>query len=467
MNPSIPAIEDGFGEATMAELVELRKALEVGYTNPPTGFDSIRVESLESTLKLLSFSAQHTKFWNEIQKVDAFSTVEEYNRLEQYGGLGQSGFVGSGVLPDEEDSTYSRQVQKVKYLGTTRSVHHPATLIRSVPADLIGQETQNGALYIMGRANNALYYGDDQAIPLSWSGVTQQIVTAAPNAVQPNGAVIDAKGAALTSAQVEEAARRIADNFGLATALFTAPKVLQDFAATYNQFQRFLGPNVQSGYVGTPVSGYNALSGKVDFFGDVFVKEGGAPPGAATHAKAPNAPTLAVGAAGADSDPENSFFAADAATYKWQVTAINQFGESAPSALSSGVAIAAGQKVTLTITDTGGTFGATGYRVYRSRAGETPATWLIHQQVMRNGGPTGPYSSPTTWDDQNKWRPKTYIGLMLDMSAQSLTFKQLAPMLKMNLAIIAPAIRWMQLLYGTPIVFAPKKNIVIRNIAGV
>jgi hypothetical protein len=27
-----------------------------------------------------------------------------------------------------------------------------------------------------------------------------------------------------------------------------------------------------------------------------------------------------------------------------------------------------------------------------------------------------------------------------------------------------PAIRWMQLLYGTPIVFAPKKNVVFKNI---
>jgi hypothetical protein len=53
---------------------------------------------------------------------------------------------------------------------------------------------------------------------------------------------------------------------------------------------------------------------------------------------------------------------------------------------------------------------------------------------------------------------------MLDMTPQSLTFKQLSPMIKMNLAVISPSIRWMQLLYGTPIVYAPKKNVVFRNI---
>jgi hypothetical protein len=48
--------DDGFGEATMAELSELRKALEIGYQQPTTGvgFDALRVESLESTLKLLT-----------------------------------------------------------------------------------------------------------------------------------------------------------------------------------------------------------------------------------------------------------------------------------------------------------------------------------------------------------------------------------------------------------------------------
>jgi hypothetical protein len=76
----------------------------------------------------------------------------------------------------------------------------------------------------------------------------------------------------------------------------------------------------------------------------------------------------------------------------------------------------------------------------------------------------GIYSSPTHWTDYNNWRPNTFLGLMLDMSQQSLTFKQLSPMIKMNLAVISPAIRWMQLLYGTPIVYAPRKNVVFRNI---
>jgi len=176
--------DDGFGEATMAELAELRKALEIGYSQPVTGtgFDALRVESLESTLKLLTYSAQHVRLWSQISKTEAFSTVEEYNRLIQYGTDG-GGFVPSGALPEEEDTTYERADQKVKYIGSTRSVHHPATLVRTVPPDLIGQETQNGALWIMGKANRALYYGDAAVIPLEYTSLTQQILAGDGNLV--------------------------------------------------------------------------------------------------------------------------------------------------------------------------------------------------------------------------------------------------------------------------------------------
>jgi hypothetical protein len=53
---------------------------------------------------------------------------------------------------------------------------------------------------------------------------------------------------------------------------------------------------------------------------------------------------------------------------------------------------------------------------------------------------------------------------MVQMDLQNLAFKQLAPMLKIPLATLAASIRWMQLLYGTPIVYSPRKNIIFRNL---
>jgi len=53
---------------------------------------------------------------------------------------------------------------------------------------------------------------------------------------------------------------------------------------------------------------------------------------------------------------------------------------------------------------------------------------------------------------------------LLTKDAEVIRFKQLAPLMKMDLAVVATAYRWMQLLYGTPILYAPRKNFLIENI---
>lgn len=446
--------EDGFGESSAAELAELRKSLSIGYSLPTTGagFDALRVESLESTLKVLTYSQQHLKLWNQIDKTPAYSTIEEYNQLVQYGTEG-GGFVASGQLPEEDDSSYVRADQKVKYLGTTRSVDHPATLVRSVPADLIAQETNNGTLWIMGKANHGLYYGDSDVIPLAWNGLRQQIEVG-------GGHVIDLKGAPLASGDLEDAAQRVADSYGVLTKFFTNGKVFTDFANTYSGQQRWAAPGAQPGMGGTPLTGWYTQNGPLSFEGDTQVKTGQAPLASASHSKAPNAPTLAIGAPGAVAG--SKFETADAGNYRWQVAAVNQYGESAASAISASTAIAAGQGVTLTITDGGGTYGATGYKIYRTEKGGATTTYT--QKAVPRAKTGGVYTSPTTYQDTNEWRPNCFIGLALDMSPQSLTFRQLSPLLKMNLGITGPSFKWMNLLYGTPVVFAPKKNVVFKNV---
>jgi len=446
-------MEDGFGISSMADLNELRKALDIGYTQPTTGvgFDALRVESLEATLKLLTYTATNIRLWNQIPKLEAYSTVEEYNRLLEYGGDG-GGFNQSGELPQEEDSTYERADQKVKFLGTTRSVTHPATLVRTVPADLITQETQNGALWLMGKLNHALYYADAEAVPVEFNGLAKQIEDG-------SGHVIDLEGQPLTKEHIEDAADRIAQNFGIPQKFFTNNKVFADFSDTYNQYQRFSAPGGAAGVIGTPVTGVSTTSGVVGFEPDVFVKAGTTAPQSATSLKAPAAPTISAGSPGGSG---SSFKSTDQGDYKYQVTAVNQYGESAPSALSSAVTLATGQSVAITITDGGGTVPATAYKVYRTEKNGAVAMYI--GKMVPRAKNSGVYTSPTVFTDTNAYRPNTFQGLLLDMTTQSLAFKQLSPMIKMNLAIISPAIRWMQLLYGTPIVYAPKKNVVFRNI---
>jgi len=439
----------GHGEMSASDLLELRKALEIAYTDPPTGTDALRVESLEATLKVITYQEKHAILWNMIPKIPATSTIEEFNRLLEYGTRkGSLGFISSGQLPEEEDTTFVRASEKVKYIGTTRNVHHPATLVNTVPANLIGEETRNGVRWIIGKTDESMYYADELVVPEEFNSLVVQIVAG-------GGHVIDVAGGALTSTVLERAARLVTDNFGTPGDFFTGTKPFADYSETFIDNQRFAAPNVTSGIVGTPVTGYNSTFGVIKFHPDTFVQADIGPPASATNTRAPSAPTLAPAVSGAN--PLSLFAAGDAGNYAWRVTAINKFGESAPSALTASTAIAAGESNVLTATDGGGADPATGYIFYRTKKDD--ATGLT-SRIQRNTRDNG----TTDFDDINTTRPFTHIGLMLDFNEQSLRFKQLAPMMKMDLARIAPTIRWMQLLYGTPIVYNPKKNVVFRNI---
>ena len=67
---------NGFGSAQAADLDELSKALEAGYqVVNQTGGSALRVESLEASLKVVTFTSSHIKLWKKIPKSPAFSTV--------------------------------------------------------------------------------------------------------------------------------------------------------------------------------------------------------------------------------------------------------------------------------------------------------------------------------------------------------------------------------------------------------
>jgi len=67
---------NGFGQMTQDEVDQLSKALSAGYQNPPvSGSNALRVESLEQTLRILTFNQAHIQFWRDIPKLPAFSTI--------------------------------------------------------------------------------------------------------------------------------------------------------------------------------------------------------------------------------------------------------------------------------------------------------------------------------------------------------------------------------------------------------
>ena len=66
--------------------------------------------------------------------------------------------------------------------------------------------------------------------------------------------------------------------------------------------------------------------------------------------------------------------------------------------------------------------------------------------------------------DRNRFLPGTNQAMLVQSDTDVYSFKQLAPLMKMDLATLAPSTRFMILMYGTPMLYAPKKMVRYINI---
>ena len=66
--------------------------------------------------------------------------------------------------------------------------------------------------------------------------------------------------------------------------------------------------------------------------------------------------------------------------------------------------------------------------------------------------------------DNNRWLPNCDQAMLVQFDNEVIEFAQLAPLMKMDLALLSPAYRFMILLYGTPFLYAPKKMVRLINI---
>ena len=461
----------GFGIGSQGDVDYLNKALSAGVARPPvSGGDTLRVESLEATLRTVIYTSQMIKLTQKIPRIPAFSTVEEYNLLSGYGD-DAGAFTAEGDLPETQDSTYARKAAFVKFLGTTREVTHPMTLVRPAHGNVIALETQNGAIWLTERLERGLFEARSDLVAHEFDGLKKQILDGAgctdPWGTYPTAHnIFDARGAGLTEDMVENMAQSVTDGYGVPTDLYGAPKAFSELAKAFFPRERVNLPAPTDGKVGFAITSVVTSAGTVQLNPDIFIRPGRAygdktPPAAATSAKAPNAPSAVTGAATADV-ALSKFGTGENGAYRYFVTAINRYGESLPCATTvAQTAVAVGDKVTLTITDGGYGAGAaptTAFKIYRSSKDGAVATAKHCFTFPRTAGAT------TVAIDRNFWLPGCSTGYMIQSNLQYFSLRQLAPLMKIPLATVAASIRWMMLLYCVPIIYSPLKSALVLNV---
>ncbi len=134
--------------------------------------------------------------------------------------------------------------------------------------------------------------------------------------------------------------------------------------------------------------------------------------------------------------------------------------------VSAATAVVANGAADITITDGGGVNKATAYRIYRTMKNGAatsefyPLFDVSLDDVTRgyDGGAAGAVR------DMNRWLPNCDQAMLVQFDNEVVEFAQLAPLMKMDLALLSPAFRFMVLLYGTPFLYAPKKMVRLINI---
>ncbi len=481
MNDAINQVLQGVdqGLISAADIEALNKAITAGYggAGKPTDLTYggvLQAESLEATLKSITFDMKNLKFWPAISVDKAYNLFEQYNRLISYGS-DSAPYIGEGGAPQEEDSTYVRDGQKIVFFGTRRRVSHQMTLVRVTVGDIVAQQAKEGTMHLLKNIERELYWGhghfmnqstgletgSDADIPvnsIAMSGLLKQLQKGDTDAQMQAGdflgygdsssIVTDLAGQVMAQDDIERLAVIALENFGAPDQLHIEPAALSAFVKQfYPQFRS--APGLANQTVGYDVSKVQTTAGAIDLKPNLFLR-----PRAGVRALAVN--NLAPSIAGLTAVPSavavtTSSFAAG--VYQVAVTAVNDAGESSP--VYGNVTLAAGNNISVAI---GGTIapGIKYWKLYLSAPGGAAGT----QQFAGNWANQG----AANYVSSNVQLPGLGEAFLLDMSAECMRFKQLAPLSKINFAIVTTALEFAIVMYGALFVYTPRFNCLFRNI---
>jgi hypothetical protein len=314
-------------------------------------------------------------------------------------------------------------------------------------------------MHLLRIIERGLFFARSDLTSLQFDGFEKLIEDGAPS-----DNIIDLRGSPLSEDVLVDGALTISDapNYGIPTDTYLNPRTKADLVKTFFPKERYdLFTKTSEGLVGLDIQGFTSPAGDVRFNADTFIDDGGAPnaaiigdtsqvPSVFTVSTAPTTPT----------DSSSQFAADDAGDYYYEVVAVNRYGRSAAQVVVAGptaVTVAEGDKVTFGLTP-----GATQpdwWEIFRSKVGGAAGSERLIMRV-----PHTTAAAEQTIDDYNAYLPYTTTAFMFQQNLENMSFKQLAPMVKVPLATIDTSIRFMLLLYGVPVLYSPGKNVLFRNV---
>lgn len=466
------------GLVSQADVENLNKAITAGYggAGKPTDLTYggvLQAESLEATLKSVTFDMKNLKMWPAISVDKAYNLFEQYNRLISYGS-DSAPYIGEGGAPIEEDSTYVRDGQKIVFFGTRRKVSHQMTLVRTTVGDIVAQQAKEGTMHLLKNVEREMYWGHahfinrqdgsntgaDSDIPqnsIAMSGVLKQLKKGDADVLMRSGdfegygdaqsIAQDLGGNVIAQDDIERLAVIALENFGSPSELHIEPAALSAFVKQfYPQFRS--APGLSGQTVGYDVSKMTTTAGAIDFKPNLFLRPRAGARALAVSALAPQPGALAIA-----SSNTGSGSALAGGVYQVKVTLVNDAGESIP-VQGSAATLASGENITLTVT--GMPAGVKYIKAYISAPGGAVGSEKFAGNFANAGN--------TSYVLAGRKQAGLGEAFLLDMSAECMKFKQLAPLSKINFAIVTTALEFAIVMYGALFVYTPRFNCLFENV---
>jgi hypothetical protein len=443
----------------------------------------LKVESLESTIKVLTNKEEHIKFWKMLNKKSIYNTVHEYNQQLDYGN-DAGGFTLEGETPEFSDANYRRMSQLIKYMGFAGEVTLAAQLVKNADGkNNLARAIENKTALLMRFINKNLATANSTMIPEEFDGLFQQHYEAAEvgnkniDTYLASGQVVDARGKVLENAIVQDAFNAVTnDNFGFADSIIASPNVFNEYVKQFEDKHRFAigtGANVGS-ELGQSVEYIRTQFGRAKVVNDIFFDQK-VPVNynvAANHAKAPAAPTKDGSTPTAVTQSvATSKFSGFTGTYFYGVRARNRYGMSGMTILSTTASTVANatDAVDLKFTATSGAYAATSFVIYKTKKNQAAYTdpkaffpvFEINTTQLAAGYDG---AGAGVVRDRNIWIPGAQSALVCTIDPEYMEYLQLAPIMKMDLAQTAPSSRFMVMNFGTTAMYMPTKIVRIINL---
>lgn len=481
---------------------EILKAMEAGlqtgmqYDNQINNGGGLKVESLDSVLKILTNRLNQLVYFQEMPKHKIDNTVHQYNQLYKYGeeiGI----FNTEGETPEETDSQYRRKSIITKFMGVTGQVTHPAMLAKLAGGmNMYTKEVENKTILLQTLIDARLVDADSTCVPEQFDGFFRQHLlglnemdggTAEGKTSEQlldgyfnSPAVIDAQNQVLNDSLIQDAANVVVNVYnGYIDRIISNPIVFNNYVKQFHESKRVIvgmNASVTGATMGQSVNDVTTQFGKINIKNDRFFNEA-KPIRAGKGATSPKAPIIPVAgtAIAVKANDTKTNFGRHAGSYGYLVTAKNRYGESAPLNISSAGASAGATAVTATDSvefgftpGVGGAYAATSFVIYRTKKNaalnntteyhpifEVPASQVV-------AGYDG--AAANCVRDRNRIIAGTKSALVYYNDSQINEYLQFADTMKMDFAVVSPSRRFAILNYGTPVYYQPAKIVRIVNI---